>query len=210
MSTLELTIQATIAMVLLVDPFIRGVFFRVLTDNEPERRREYVGRIMVVIAITLGGAALIGKPVLDVVGIDLSAFGFAGGLVLLLMGFEMLFGGEPTRAQGGAAAHEEPAPRSAEDSIVVPYAIPFMAGPGAITTVIGIASTGRGWSGTIAALIAVAITVALIPVGHLLLVERLRMSAQTIAIVTRFGGLIVATIGIQLMLNGIRTYFGLG
>jgi multiple antibiotic resistance protein len=209
MSTLELTVQATIAMILLVDPFIRAIFFRMITENEPERRREYVGRIMVTIAITLGGAALVGRELLDLIGIDLGAFGLAGGLVLALMGFEMLFGGQPPRAQGGTSAHEEPAPKSAEESIVVPYAIPFMAGPGAITTVITIASTGDGWSGPVAALIAVGITVALIPVGHLLLVNKMNMSPQTMALMTRFGGLFVATIGIQLMLNGIKSFFGI-
>ncbi|MEW2082401.1 MarC family protein [Streptomyces sp. NPDC005283] len=209
MSTLELTVQVTISMILLVDPFMRGIFFRMLTENEPERRREYVGRIMLTIAVTLGGAALVGKELLDLVGINMGAFGFAGGLVLALMGFEMLFGGEPSRAQGGARAHEEPEPKSAEDSIVVPYAIPFMAGPGAITSVITIASAGGGWSGPVAALIAVGITVALIPVGHLWPANRVNLSAQGTAILTRFGGLFVATIGIQLMLGGIKTYFGL-
>ncbi|MET7799323.1 MarC family protein [Streptomyces decoyicus] len=210
MSTVELTVQATISMILLVDPFIRGIFFRLLTEDEPQRRREYVVRIMTTVGVTLGVAAVAGKELLDLVGINLGAFGFAGGLVLALMGFEMLFGGEPPRAQGGARAHEEPGPKSAEDSIVVPFAIPFMAGPGAITAVITIASSGGGWSGPVAALIAVGITVALIPVGHLLLANRLNLSPQSTAIVTRFGGLFVATIGIQLMLSGIKTYFGIG
>ncbi|MFE0640779.1 MarC family protein [Streptomyces sp. NPDC058877] len=210
MSTVELTVQATISLVFLVDPFLRGVFFRLLTEDEPERRREYVGRIMTTIAVTLGGAALVGKELLDLVGIDLGAFGIAGGLVLALMGFEMLFGGAPTRAQGGARAHQDPGPKSAEESIVVPYAIPFMAGPGAITAVITISSSGSGWSGPIAALIAVGITVALIPVGHLLLADRMNPSPQTTALMTRFGGLVVATIGIQLMLGGVKTYFGIG
>ncbi|WP_432158613.1 MarC family protein [Streptomyces sp. bgisy153] len=209
MSTLELTVQATITMLVLVDPFIRGIFFRILTENEPERRREYVRRIMLTIAVTLGGAALVGRELLDLIGISLGAFSLAGGLVLALMGFEMLYGGEPSHAQGGAPAHEAPPPQSAEGSIVVPYAIPFMAGPGAITSVITIASTGDGWSGPIAALVAVGITVALVPVGHLLLVNRMNMSAQTMAIMTRFGGLFVATIGMQLMLGGLKTYFGI-
>ncbi|MCH0566974.1 MULTISPECIES: MarC family protein [unclassified Streptomyces] len=209
MSTLELTVQATIAMILLVDPFTRAIFFRLITEHEPERRREYVVRIMTVVGVTLGGSALVGRELLELIGIDLGAFGVAGGLVLALMGFEMLFGGQQPRAQGGASAHERPAPESAESSIVVPYAIPFMAGPGAITTVITISSTGSGWSGPVAALIAVGITVALIPVGHLMLVNRMNMSDSTVAIMTRFGGLFVATIGIQLMLSGIRSYFGL-
>ncbi|MCH0543183.1 MarC family protein [Streptomyces sp. MUM 203J] len=209
MSTLELTVQATIMMLVLVDPFIRGMFFRILTENEPERRREYVRRIMLTVAVTLGGAALVGRELLDLIGISLGAFSLAGGLVLALMGFEMLYGGEPSQAQGGAPAHEPPPPRSAEGSIVVPYAIPFMAGPGAITSVITIASTGDGWSGPIAALIAVGITVALIPVGHLMLFDRVNLSPQTMAVMSRFGGLFVATIGIQLMLGGFKDYFGI-
>lgn len=209
MSLFDLALQSTISLVILVDPFIRGVFFRVLTENEPERRREYVVKLMVTIAVLLGGAALIGKEVLDLLGIDLNAFGIVGGLVLVLMGFEMLLGGEPSRAQGGAEAHDEPTPLSAEDQILVPYAIPFMAGPGAITTVITIAATGPGSTGVWAALIAVGITVALIPVGHLFLVNRMNFSDQTMSLLTKFGGLFVATIGAQLMLSGIKGYFGI-
>ena len=192
MSFLDLTLQATISVVLLVDPFIRSVFFRMLTENEPERRREYVIKLMVVIGVLLGGSAFIGKELLEAIGIDLNAFGIVGGLVLVLMGFEMLLGGEPSRAQGGEASRKESHPQSAESQIIVPYAIPFMAGPGAITTVIAIASSGEGSDGLWAALIAVAITVALIPVGHLVLVNRMNFSDQTMSLLTKFGGLFVA------------------
>jgi small neutral amino acid transporter SnatA (MarC family) len=208
-SFLDLTLQATISIVLLVDPFIRSVYFRMLTENEPERRREYVGKLMVTIAILLGGSALVGKELLDAIGIDLNAFGIVGGVVLILMGFEMLLGGEPARAQGGEKAREPSHPVSAEDQIIVPYAIPFMAGPGAITAVITIASSGNGGDGVWAALIAVAVTVSLIPVGHLFLVNRMNFSAQTMSIMTKFGGIFVATIGTQLMLGGIKGYFGI-
>lgn len=208
MSFLDLTLQATISLVLLVDPFIRSVFFRMLTEHEPERRREYVVKLMMTIGILLGGSALIGKVLLEAIGIDLNAFGIVGGVVLVLMGFEMLLGGGPSRAQGGAAAREEEHPESAADQIIVPYAIPFMAGPGAITGVITIASSGSGGNGVWAALIAVAVTVALIPVGHLLLVNRMNFSDQTMSLMTKFGGLFVATIGTQLMLAGIKGYFG--
>jgi multiple antibiotic resistance protein len=209
MSFFDLTLQATISVLLLVDPFIRSVFFRMLTENEPERRREYVVKLMFTIGILLGGSALIGKELLEAIGINLNAFGMVGGLVLALMGFEMLLGGEPSRAQGGEAAREESHPESAEDQIIVPYAIPFMAGPGAITTVITIASSGEGSDGVWAALIAVGITVALLPVGHLMLVNRMNFSEQTMSLLTKFGGLFVATIGAQLMLNGLKGFFDL-
>jgi MarC family membrane protein len=209
MSFVDLTLQAIVSVVVLIDPFTRAVFFRMLTENEPERRREYVLKLMTTIAILLGGSALVGKQLLDLIGIDLNAFGIVGGVVLILMGFEMLLGGEPSRAQGGDAAREEEHPASAADQIVVPYAIPFMAGPGAITTVITIASSGNGWDGVWAALIAVAVAVALIPVGHLYLVNKMNFSAQTMNLMTKFGGLLVATIGTQLMLAGIKGYFGI-
>lgn len=207
MSGWEFYVQAFISVFILIDPITRGIFFRTLTENEPEKRPQLVRTLTITVGVLLIGSALIGKEVLDLLGINLGAFGIAGGFVLTLMGFEMLFGGEPSRTQGGEEAHEEPPPMSAEESIVVPYAIPFMAGPGAITTVITISASGSGNTGVWAALIACVCAVALIPVGHLWLVNKMNFSAQTMKLVTKFGGLFIATIGVQLMLGGIKTFF---
>jgi multiple antibiotic resistance protein len=209
MSGVSYYFEAIITLVVVVDPIFRGLFFRVLTANEPDRRREYVVRIMTVVLVVLGVSAVAGRQILELLKINLGAFGIAGGIVLALMGFEMLFGGQPSRTQGGAKAHEDPEPLSAEDSILVPYAIPFMAGPGAITAVITLASNGKGVQGIIAAGIAVGVVVALIPVCHLYLADRLNPSQQAINVLTKFGGLFVATIGTQLFLNGIKTFFQL-
>ena len=116
-SFLDLTLQATISVVLLVDPFIRSVFFRVLTENEPERRREYVSQADVHDRHPAGGLGADRQGAARPIGIDLNAFGIVGGLVLVLMGFEMLAGGEPSRAQGGEKAREqkEPAERRGPD-----------------------------------------------------------------------------------------------
>ena len=130
MSFLDLTLQATVSLVLLVDPFIRAVFFRVLTENEPERRREYVVKLMTTIAILLGGSALIGKQLLDLLGIDLDAFGIVGGLVLVMMGFEMLLGGEPSRAQGGDSAREREQPGARPTRSSSPTRSPSWPAPG--------------------------------------------------------------------------------
>lgn len=194
-------------MVVINDPITRGIFFRQLTADEPERRVEFVRRITIAVAITLFGAALIGKELLDVMGINLGAFGMAGGIIVTLMGFEMLFGGEPSRAQGGKESRE--VPESFDGSVIVPYAIPFVAGPGAITTVITISSSTSDSTGTIAALIAVAIAVILLPIGHLLVSKHLNLSEQAEQIATKIGGLLIATIGIQLMLGGNTRYFEL-
>lgn len=206
---IDLFIQAIVAVVILVDPLTRSIFFRILTEKEPERRPEYVRKIMIAVGITLGVSALAGKELLDAIGIDLGAFSVAGGLVLAVMGFEMLFGGEPSRAQGGEKAREEERPKSAESEILVPYSIPFMCGPGAIATVITFSSSTSDGEGALAALVAVAVAVALIPVGHLWLIDKLNLSESAMTIATRFGGLFITTIGIQLMLGGIRDFYGI-
>ena len=203
----ELYVQAVISTLVLVEPITRAIFFKALTENEPEKRPRYVRTIMITVGLVLGVSALAGRELLDLIGINLGAFSIAGGLVLALMGFEMLLGGKPSRTQGGEEAREVQHPVSAAGEILVPYAIPFMCGPGAITNVITIASSTSDGSGTVAALIGVAFVVALIPVSHLLLINRINISEAGMGIVTRFGGLFIATIGIQLMLGGIDTYF---
>lgn len=201
----EFYAQAIISVLVITDPITRGIFFKSLTEHEPERRRAFVRTITITVAIVLGVSALAGREILDLIGINLGAFGVAGGIIVALMGFEMLFGGEPSRAQGGKDAHEES--RSFEGSVIVPYAIPFIAGPGAITLVITLAASTDNGEGTLAALIAVAVAVVLLPIGHLLISERVNLSENAIRIATKFGGLLIATIGIQLLLGGIDTYF---
>jgi multiple antibiotic resistance protein len=203
----EYYVQAIISVVVITDPITRGIFFKVMTEHEPERRVEYVRKITIAVAVTLFIAALAGREILDLLGIKLGAFGIAGGLIVALMGFEMLFGGEPSRAQGGEKAHEKPP--SFEHTAIVPYAIPFVAGPGAITLVITIASATPKGQGTIVALVAVAVAVILLPLGHLVISKYVNLSAAAITIATRFGGLLIATIGIQLMLNGIKSFFAI-
>ena len=200
-------VQAIVSVLVITDPITRGIFFKSLTEHEPERRREYIRKVTITVAVVLGVAALAGREILDAIGINLGAFGIAGGIIVALMGFEMLFGGEPSRAQGGEEAHEKP--ESFEGSVIVPYAIPFIAGPGAITLVITLAASTDNGEGTLAALIAVAIAVILLPIAHLFIADRVNLSEDGMQIATKFGGLLIATIGIQLMLNGINNFFEL-
>jgi multiple antibiotic resistance protein len=201
-------IQAIIGVLVITDPITRGFFFKTLTEHEPERRREYAFRIAGAVAIILGVSALAGREILDLLGVDLDAFRVAGGLIVALMGFEMLLGGEPSRAQGGEKAHEAPDPESFEGQVIVPYAMPFVAGPGAITLVISVASGTADFSGAIAALVAVGVAVVMLPVGHLLISQKVSMSDSTMGIVTKFGGLLIATIGVQMVLSGLKGFFG--
>jgi multiple antibiotic resistance protein len=202
---LKFYVQAIITVVLLTDPFVRPMLFKSMTAHEPEKRGAYVRTIMIVVGVTLGVSALAGRELLELIGINLHAFSVAGGLILALMGFEMLYEGEPSRTQGGEEAHEKR--ESFEGSVIVPYAIPFVAGPGAIAAVITLSSSTSSGEGVIAALVAVAVAIALMPLGYLVLAKRVNLSERGMSLLTKFGGLFVATIGIQLMLKGLQEFF---
>lgn len=201
-------IQAIIAVFVIVSPVDKAAYFLMITKDAPRTRRAGAFKVAMAVALTLGVAAVAGKWILDAIGVKLGAFGFAGGLILLLMGIEML-SGEPTRLQadrGSRTASEE----DVHAKLLVPLAMPLTAGPGSITVVITLASSSDSWAATVSTLIGVGVTV-LILLLSLLLADRWfgNISEQSTRIMTRFGGLALATIGVQLGFNGIKMFFGI-
>lgn len=208
MLTWDNYIQAIIAVFVITDPVSRPIFFAMLTQEMSNaERRKAAFKVITAVALILAGSALVGKVLLDVIGIHLGAFGFVGGLIVALMGVEMMALGEPSRVQGGHASREEP---KAEDQLLVPFAMPFIAGPGAITIVITLAAETEGMDSTIMALVAVGVSVLAMLVTFTFLTDYLaRISDKTMNVITKFGGLLIATIGTQLALDGIKNFFGL-
>ena len=116
--------------------------------------------------------------------------------------------GEPSRAQGGRDATAPPKP---EDQLLVPFAMPFIAGPGAITIVITLAAQTGSIDSIIMALVAVGVAVGTMCITFLFFTDHLaKIPARAMSLVTKFGGLVIATIGTQLALNGIKHFFELG
>lgn len=201
-------LQSIIAVMVIVDPFGRPIFFAMMTKQlSKEERRKAAFKVITAVAVILGGSALVGKLLLDVLGIHLGAFGLVGGLIVTMMGFEMLAMGEPSRAQGGHEAVEPPSPDS---QLLVPFAMPFIAGPGAITIVVTIAGRTDGPESVLMALVAVAASVLLMCVTFISMTDLLaRIPERAMGLITKFGGLVIATIGAQLALNGIKLFFSL-
>ena len=208
MTNWDVYLQAIIAVFVITDPISRPVFFAMLTQGmDKKQRRNAAYKVVGAVAIILFGAALVGKAFLDAIGIHLGAFGFVGGVIVALMGFEMMAMGEPSRTQGGRASQEEP---NAEDQLLVPFVMPFIAGPGAITIVITLASGTESGGSLPVALVAVAVSVVSMSISFIYLTDALsRMSQRAMSIITKFGGLLIATIGAQLALNGLKNFFEL-
>ena len=207
LSTVEIFVQATIAIFMIVNPIdpVKIIIFNSVVDRQGHDRRAAAIKVAFVTFMILGVAALAGRELLQLIGINLGAFGVVGGLVVAAMGFEMLYGGTSSRAQGTAEAKEEP---EEQEGLIIPLAIPLMAGPGAITTAITVSSSTDDGTSLIAAVVGVAIVSVLVFVGFAFLGGAFaRLKPTTTALLARLGGLLLATIGTQLLLSGIRSFY---
>jgi multiple antibiotic resistance protein len=207
LSNVELFIQAAIAVFVIVNPVdpVKVIIFNDVVERQGLNRNAAAAKVAVVVFCILGVIALIGRELLQLLGINLGAFGVVGGLVVALMGFEMLYGGTSSRAQGTKEAEDTPVE---EDGLIMPLAVPLMAGPGAMTTVITISAIRDDGSSLIAALVAVAVVSVLVFVGFAWLGDLFsRMSTNATAMLARVGGVLLATIGTQLLLGGLRTFY---
>jgi multiple antibiotic resistance protein len=195
-------IQAIIAVLAIADPLGAAPVFIALTrEMGPEQRAQAARRAAFAVGMILTAAALFGSWILDLFGVSLPAFRAGGGLVVLLMGLEML-SGQRTRVQ------PELEGVSREDTLLVPFAMPLIAGPGAIATVVALSARATSWRGRIDVLLAVAVT-ALAVYATLRSADRIqrRLSDRGHRIALRFMGLILVAVGAQLIFSGIQEFF---
>jgi multiple antibiotic resistance protein len=122
------------ALLVILDPFAAIPIFLSLTQGYTHgERRHAVNLAAISVAIVLVLAAIFGERMLTVLGTSLPSFRVGGGIVLLLMALAMLRA-QPDQMRSTSA--ERLAAESRENIAVVPLAIPLLAGPGSISTVI--------------------------------------------------------------------------
>jgi len=194
-------LQDIVALVAISNPLgALPVFLSITQGATPAERLRAALRAAFAATIILAVAALAGRPILAAFGISMPALQAAGGLVILLMGLEMLHGA-PTRVQ-----HDE-GQQATTDRVLVPLAMPLLAGPGAITTVLTLSSRAETWPDTMMLLIAVVSVGAIIAI-ILGLAARLGsvIGDRGQRILLRFMGLILAAVGAEILLAGIYTF----
>jgi multiple antibiotic resistance protein len=159
---------------------------------------------LILLLFALGGAAF-----LDLMGISLEAFRIFGGLLLFLLALEMVFARESgTRTSSSEAAES----RRRADVSVFPLAFPFIAGPGALATILlwfGPLHLAAQ-VGLIAALLAAVALVLAIALAMMLLADPLmRVIGVTGAnVASRLLGVILGALAVQFVLDGVRQVFG--
>ncbi len=194
------------ALLVILDPFMALPIFLTLTQSYNRQQRSRVAAITTLTVIgVLTLAALTGEQMLSFMGTSLASFRVGGGIVLLLMALAML------RAEGDSLRASEAEQQTAEamSSIaVVPLAIPLLAGPGAISTVIiqmhRSSDPMHPWL-VIGTIVLVCCMLWLVlrladPIGRFL-------GGLGLNIINRLFGLILTAIAVEIMANGLRDLF---
>ena len=186
----------------IIDPVGMIPLTLVATATVPERRGQIVNEAVLVAGAVILVMALVGRPLLSYLGITLPAFTIAGGILLFLIAIDMLF----ARPTGAKQTNEEArAAAEATNPAVFPLAIPMIAGPGTIATVLLLAALTRGeWVRvvTLAAAYAAALVVTWLCMRAATAMQRL-IGTTGIHVVTRLLGIILAALAVQFVLNGL-------
>lgn len=198
-------ISAFATLFVVVDPIGLTPIFIALTQGiAPAQRRAIAIRATVIALILLTLFTFFGEAVLGFIGITMPAFRIAGGILLFLTALDMLFERRTKRREDQAEVDHPP------DPSVFPLAIPLIAGPGAIASMILLAGETSGALG-MAAILGVMAAVLLLALLLFLsagMIER-ALGQTGITVTTRLLGMLLAALSVQFVLDGLKA-FGIG
>jgi len=198
------SVLALSSIFFLVDPFAAIPAFLAITESaDPKRRRRMARTGALTCFIVLTGFAVGGQLIFRMFGITLPAFEIAGGLILLLIGLDMLAAKRsPTQEASGDT--EEGAAK--EDAGIVPLGIPMLAGPGAISSVMVLVGQAPSlWHWQMGAILGSIAFTSLVSYWVLAGAGRVRqvMGETGIRILVRIMGLLLVALAMQFFVNGM-------
>ena len=202
MENVQFALLTLTSILFIVNPIAVIPTYLVITQKDSaERRARTARRACISAAAILIAFAVAGRQIFSVFGITIDAFRVAGGLILWVVAMDMLHG--ERRTQEGEQEITESATR--EDVALAPLAMPMLAGPGAISTIMVLSSQAVGMAEKVAVYVAIAVTMAIawvvLRVGDKVV---LRMGETGIRVMTRIMGLLLAAIAMQFVISGAR------
>src|SRR5687768_2552031 len=194
---IELFTTAFITLLVIVDPPGCAPIFASLTSgaDAQHRRRMAIRSALVAWGILLF-FALLGEPLLSHMGISLSAFRLAGGIMLFMIALDMVFEKRTERRE--ERAREIEGTPEAEDISVFPMAIPMIAGPGSIASIMLLSARAEGTVEGLTVLAAMTAVILLTLVALLAAGPLMKLiGAKLEAMITRILGVILAALAVQ-------------
>lgn len=196
-----------VLLFVVVEPVTLVPVFASLTDGASERyRRKMSLKAVAVSGVVLALVALAGAWFIRMMGISIDAFRIAGGVMLFLIALEMVF----ARESGTKTTSEEKNEvQQRADISVFPLAFPFIAGPGALATVLLTFGTLKPDALMTVGLLAVIALVLLITLALLLLTPLVHrvMGVTGAHVVSRLTGVVLAALAVQFMVDGLKGAF---
>lgn len=179
------------------------VFLGLTADDDAGTRRKIAAKALLISAVIIVVFCAAGKLIFTLFGITLPAFRITGGILVALVGFHMLQGGEHSTVQHPSDEDKKKSLDAALQVAITPLAIPILAGPGTIATAMNYASAGTltEFVVTVSAFFVLcAITYVFFLSGERLVKY---IGDNGVKVITRLMGLILAVIGVQMLIHGI-------
>jgi multiple antibiotic resistance protein len=204
----ELFVSAFVTLFVIIDPPGCAPIFAGLTSGATvAQARSMAIRACLIATAILLGFALFGEDLLGALHIELDAFRIAGGIMLFLIALEMVF--EKRQQRREERAEKIRATPEVEDVSVFPMAMPMLAGPGSIATIMLLMAKADGTSETLVILGAMGAVMLLSLAAFLAARPLLRlMGAQVEAVITRLLGVLLAALATQYVIDGIQGALG--
>ncbi len=203
----ELFISALVTFFVVIDPPGCAPIFASLTAGTPAgHRRTMALRSTAVAAFILFMFGIFGEAFLGALGISLEAFRIAGGIMLFLIALDMVFEKRTERREN--RAEEVKAQPDHEDISIFPMAIPMIAGPGSIASVMLMSARSDGMEESLIVFGALALVLlanlgALLAAGPLMKALGFRVEAM----ITRILGVVLAALAAQFVIDGLKASF---
>jgi multiple antibiotic resistance protein len=203
----EQLVKFFVVFFVVVDPISLIPLFAGLTQGASARfKKKMAGKASAIALAICVLFALVGAKFLDIMGISLSAFRIAGGTLLFLIALDMVFA-RPSGTRSTTSERKET--RQREDISVFPLAFPFIAGPGALATILLTAGEVgakplifAGFLGVVAAVVTICWILMLATPP---LMKVLGLTGANV--VSRLSGVILAALAVQFIVDGIRGSF---
>jgi multiple antibiotic resistance protein len=205
---IDLFVSAFITFFVVIDPPGCAPIYASLTKGATDKQRRNMAiRATFIASAILLVFALFGEQLLGALHIELNSFRIAGGIMLFLIAIDMVFEKRTERREERAQKIIETP--EIEDVSVFPMAMPMIAGPGSIASVMLLMSQNDGTENALVVLAALAAVllltlVALVAAGPIMRV----LGSQAEAVITRLLGVLLGALAAQFVIDGLRASFG--
>ena len=202
---LDLFLSAFVTLFVVIDPPGCAPIYAGLTSEATRAQaRSMALRASLIAGIILLVFALFGENLLAALHIELDAFRIAGGIMLFLIALDMVFEKRTQRRE--ERAEKVKATPEVEDVSVFPMAMPMIAGPGSIATIMLLMSRSQGTAQTLVVLgaLAAVLVLTLVAAGPLMKMLGNRVEA----VITRLLGVLLAALAAQYVIDGLKAVLG--